>query len=217
MDRDQRDSTISPLSPPRLYCISDGTGWRGLDRLLAAAAAGADAIQVREKQLSTPELLQFCRHLRATLPACKLLINRRLDIALAAGFDGVHCPAQGLPPLRLRAALPPGFLIAQSCHSTEEVAVARGADFCVLGPIFATPSKAAFGPPLGLDPLRVAAALGRPVLALGGITAENAGACLAQGAAGIAAIRLFADLAAVARLRGTVNSASAYHQQREPI
>ena len=102
-------------------------------------------------------------------------------------------------------ALPEGFLVGRSCHSAEEALEAErgGADYVYFGPVYATPSKARFGPPQGLDAL--AAVCGRvriPVVAIGGITLENSAACLAAGAAGVAAIRLFqeaADLAAVVR------------------
>ncbi|MGH9476233.1 MAG: thiamine phosphate synthase [Terriglobales bacterium] len=209
MGGDQRDYPVPALAPPRLYCISDGSGWHGFERLLAAAQAGAEAIQIREKQMTAAALLVFCSKLRAALPETKLLVNGRLDVALAAGLDGLHCPANGLPARRLRAVTPPGFLIATSCHTVEEVASAEEADFCTFGPVFTTPSKATWGPPLGLEALRAAAAVGRPVLALGGITVENASACIAHGAYGIAAIRLFSDPAAMAQLRGTMYPGSA--------
>jgi thiamine-phosphate pyrophosphorylase len=112
-------------------------------------------------------------------------------VALAAGLDGVHLPAHAVTAERVRGQVPAGFLIAVSCHRVAEVEAARGADFVVFGPVFATPSKLAYGPPLGLDALREAARCPIPVLALGGVTADNAAECLAAGVAGVAGIRLF--------------------------
>ncbi|HUX65906.1 MAG TPA: thiamine phosphate synthase [Terriglobales bacterium] len=200
---------------PLLYAITAGLGPAGLPALQAAAHAGVDLIQIREKLLSTRELLAFCAQARAAASPshARLLLNGRFDLALAAGLDGVHLPADGLPPARVRPLVPPGFLIGLSCHSPAEVAAAAapdGPDFCVLGPVFPTPSKLALGPPLGLEALAQAARHPVPVLALGGITLVNAHACLAHGAAGLAAIRLFqhhpAAVVAALRPTGTVPS-----------
>lgn len=209
MGSGKRNHALRSLDHPWLYCISNGSGWEGFERLVEVARAGVDFIQVREKQLSGRELLAFCRKLRAAIPPGrpKLLVNSRLDVALAAGFDGVHCPADGLPPSRLRPLVPPEFLIVQSCHSAVEVVTAEGADFCVFGPVFTTPSKLAFGPPLGLEALGAATQCGRPVLALGGVNPGNAAQCLAQGAAGIAGIRLFATGNMAADLRVVLTGA----------
>ncbi len=202
----KRNHSLPPLDRPWLYAISDGSGWEGFERLRLAALAGVDLVQVREKQLPAGELLAYCQRLRAALPAGRprLLVNDRLEIALAAGLDGVHCPARGLPLLRMRERVRAGFLLGQSCHNLAEIEAAEGADFCVFGPVFATPSKQVFGPPLGLDALEAAVqASRRPVLALGGITLANAAACLERGAAGIAGIRIF-QAPALAAVRGTL-------------
>ncbi len=164
-----------------------------LDCVGRAARQGATLIQLREKDLPARELFALAQAAQARLAETggKLLINDRLDIALAVGAAGVHLPAAGLPVAAVRRAAPAGFLITRSCHSPAEAAAAArdGADFCLLAPIFPTPSKPG-AIPLGIEALRAAAAHAR-VLALGGVTEENIAACLAAGAAGIAGIRYF--------------------------
>lgn len=196
----KRTSQPAAAGHPLLYYITDRRQLSGGDVLAviaAAARAGVDLIQVREKDLSTRELLAL---IEQAVAACagtsvRLLVNDRLDVALAAGPDvGVHLPADAIAPCVLRGRFGGGLLIGVSCHSAIEVARAEtdGADFVVFGPVFETPSKIAYGPPLGLEKLAEASRAVRiPVLALGGITRENAGACLAAGASGLAAIRLF--------------------------
>ena len=129
----------------------------------------------------------------------RLLVNDRVDIALAGGADGVHLTARSLPVSVVRnICRVPEFLIGASTHSLAEAraAQAAGADFVVFGPIFDTESKRAFGEPQGLDKLReVTSELGEfPVLAIGGITRENFAACVDAGASGIAGISLFEHL-----------------------
>ena len=208
-----------------LYYISDrrqfpGTEQQKRERLLAkvaeAARCGVDFIQLREKDLTARELLELAR---AALDAmrgvssAKLLVNSRVDVALAAGADGVHLTSSDIPASDARVVageLWDGgnfkrLFIGVSCHTAAEVklAEAQGADFAVFAPVFekvAAPQRSG----VGLDALREACrAEGRPigpeavgasrmpVLALGGIAVENAGDCMMAGAAGIAAIRLF--------------------------
>jgi len=128
----------------------------------------------------------------------RLLVNDRVDIARAAGADGVHLTARSLPADVVRKICGPDFVIGVSTHSLAEARAARdaGADFLVFGPIFETESKRAFGEPQGLVKLRdVTHELAEfPVLAIGGITHENSDACIAAGASGIAGISLFAQL-----------------------
>ncbi|MEE8256730.1 MAG: thiamine phosphate synthase, partial [Acidobacteriota bacterium] len=119
--------------------------------------------------------------------------NDRLDVAVAAGAAGVHLPAHGFPVDEVRRSYPE-LLIGASTHNLEELrrAADGGAGFAVFGPVFETPSKKAYGPPVGLEKLAEAArAVNIPVLALGGVTLENAADCLRAGAAGLAAISLF--------------------------
>jgi thiamine-phosphate pyrophosphorylase len=175
------------------YYITDRSSLESIGRNLAA---GVEMLQIREKHLPVRELAALVRAVLA-LPnphETKILVNSRLDIALACGAHGVHLPSNSPPPAALRAILPPGFLIGVSCHHIEEVRAAEreGATFVVFGPVFHTPSKEPYGDPVGLEKLREACSAVRiPVLALGGINAANAAACLAAGAAGIAGISMF--------------------------
>jgi thiamine-phosphate pyrophosphorylase len=209
------------LSPEArlLFCYVTDRRALGAAELLGvvrrSAAAGVDWIQLREKDLPARELIELARGAVAATrgSATRILVNDRLDVALAAGAAGVHLGEQSLPVAavagwRRGADAPAGFLVGASCHSLNAALVAErdGADYVAFGPVFATPSKAAYGPPQGLDRLaEVSRSVRIPVLAIGGVTLENASQCLAAGAAGIAAIRLFqesADLTAVlAQLR----------------
>ena len=118
-------------------------------------------------------------------------MNDRLDVALACGADGVHLPSAGVPPADARRLLGPGALIGVSCHSEADVLRARegGASYATFGPILDTPSKRAYGAPVGLDALRGAVRLGLPLVALGGVDARSAPLARAAGAHGVAAIR----------------------------
>jgi len=183
-----------------------------------AIAAGVDWIQVREKDLEARPLEALVRGaVQASAGRARILVNDRLDVALAAGAAGVHLGETSLPVARVAAwrakAGLRDFLIGVSCHSLEAVRAAEraGADYIIFAPVFATPSKAAFGPPQGLE--RLAAACGAahiPLLAIGGVTESNAAACLAAGAAGIAAIRMFQEegnlAEIVARLHGLTSA-----------
>ena len=125
----------------------------------------------------------------------RLLVNDRFDVARAAGADGVHLPSASLPSQVVRGLCGEEFLIGVSTHSLDEAQRARdgGANFVVFGPVFETESKRAYGPPQGLEKLReVTAALEDfPVLAIGGVTLDNAETCFAAGASGVAGISWF--------------------------
>jgi len=172
---------------------------------LLAALAGAPglAVELREKDLSDANYLATARRARATLgPSVPLWVNRRFDVALAAGADGVHLPADGLPVARVKVNTPRGFSVGVSTHSADEAAraIEDGADVVILGPIFDTPSKRAFGSPLSpaaLDRLPPLAGHGASVYAIGGISRDNAGEIgrHRDRVSGIAAIRLFQDAA----------------------
>ena len=168
-----------------------------------ASAAAVDWIQIREKDLSARDLLELSQRAVATAGKTRILVNDRLDVALAAGAAGVHLGGESAPVAEVarwcRAGHAPAeFLIGASCHSLAEVLAAgnSGADYVFFGPIFATPSKLRYGAPLGVEQLAEVCRQARiPVIAIGGITTGNAGECLRAGAAGIAAIRLFQEAA----------------------
>jgi thiamine-phosphate pyrophosphorylase len=175
----------------------------------AAAVAGVDWIQIREKDLSgracsflAREALQRAAISPASNGApARILVNDRLDVALSERAGGVHLGENSLPlreakRLANTQAQSQDFLIGVSCHSLEAArsAASDGAGYLFFGPVFATPSKAAFGAPQGLERLaEVCRVVSIPVLAIGGIIPANASDCLAAGASGIAAIRLFQD------------------------
>ena len=142
------------------------------------------------------ELVSRCAELTRG-SSTRLLVNDRFDVAGATGADGVHLRETSLPPRVVREACGEEFVIGVSTHSLESARAARdgGADFVVFGPVFETESKLAYGSPQGLEKLReVATALqGFPVLALGGITIDNAERCIEVGASGFAGISWFTD------------------------
>ena len=189
-----------PAAPPRLFAISDRKGLPGQDLepwLRSLGAAGVTGVQLREKDLDDRALFELTETARRLLPASTcLLLNGRIDIALAAGADGAHLPVDGPPVGRLRQRFGDGVVLGCSTHNPEEALAAQagGADFITFGPIFETPSKAAFGPPPGLGALQDL--LGRlpaplPIYGLGGLGRGDFSALAAAGAAGAAGIRMF--------------------------
>jgi len=224
-----------------------------IQKIAALASAGVDWIQLREKHLCARELSNLAREASRRAPVYpggersrpRIIVNDRLDVAIAERADGVHLGENGVPlnetklfleshrvaqaslfaprvegPVPALSALglpvtaapvpplptpawsataqtaPENFLLGVSCHSPEgaKAAARDGASYVFFGPIFATPSKAAFGQPQGAARLaEVCLSVSIPVLAIGGITLENAAVCIKAGAAGIAAIRLFQD------------------------
>jgi thiamine-phosphate pyrophosphorylase len=169
------------------YCITDS-----LDVVARAAHAGVELIQIRAKDLSGRELTELVRSAIAAA-GDRVLVNTRTDVALACGAKGVHLPAGSIAPSTIRKITSPGFLIAVSCHTIEELKAAEreGADLAVFGPVFASTTKPVT--PIGVDALRSATSSVRlPIYALGGVTAVNAPLCIEAGAAGVAGISLFA-------------------------
>jgi len=169
-----------------------------LDIARKALDGGVDAIQLREKGVPAGSFLQVAEGL---YPICKqynslLIINDRLDIAMMVDADGVHLPVAGLPPEQVREIAGDEMLVGRSAHNLEEVreAVTGGCDYCILGPVFETPSKAGILEPLGVDGLGdICNEVDIPIIAIGGIGEENARACLEAGASGIAVMRAITD------------------------
>jgi thiamine-phosphate pyrophosphorylase len=216
-----------------LYYITDRTGFPGddrtrrlrlLDKIAEAASHGVDYIQLREKDLPARELeslareaVRVMREVKAASavgrPSPVLLINSRTDVALASGAGGVHLRGDDVSVADVRAAwasagevLPEEPLIGVSCHSPQEVvqAAADRATFAVFAPVFEK-KDAPGSVPTGLEALREACRATIPVLALGGVTGQNAESCRKAGAAGVAGVRLFQenDIGAIVRkLRG---------------
>src|SRR5215203_5465683 len=183
-----------------LQTTTDDPQFSGILRLVRAAVdAEVPLFQIREKSLRARVLFELVARAAEITRGSKtrLLVNDRSDIARAAGADGAHLTSQSLPVEVVRNVYGAEFLIGVSTHSLAEAqkAYAAGADFVVFGPVFETESKRAYGAPQGLDKLRdVTRALGEfPVLAIGGITLDNVGACFDAGARGVAAIRLLND------------------------
>jgi thiamine-phosphate pyrophosphorylase len=177
---------------------------------LAGAPPGSVAIHLREKGLGGGAQLALARSLGAVCRARGqlLLVNDRLDVALAAGADGVHLPSAGVPPADARRLLGSSALVGVSCHSAEDVARARdaGATYATFGPVYDTPSKRPFGAPVGLEALRDAARLGLPLVALGGVDASRAREVVAAGASGVAAIRAWLEGDAAAAVRALLEA-----------
>jgi thiamine-phosphate pyrophosphorylase len=180
-----------------------------LHKIESAALAGVDWIQIREKDLPGRECALLARGAlksagkSSTSGAIqtRILVNDRLDVALTERAGGVHLGENSLPVQEVRRFVDSrwsrmDFLIGVSCHSLEAArsAASGGADYIFFGPVFATPSKAAYGTPQGLKRLaEVCRAVSIPVLAIGGINLANGATCLSAGASGLAAIRLFQD------------------------
>ena len=159
-----------------------------------AAAAGVDLLQLRERDLDAADLAALVVDLVAVTrgTGTRVIVNDRLDVAIACGAGGVHLRGDSIAVEAARRVAPPGFLIGRSVHGVDDAAHAAGADYLIAGTVFASQSKSAGGALLGLEGLRaVAAATAAPVLAIGGITEGRFDEVANSGAAGIAAIGLF--------------------------
>jgi thiamine-phosphate pyrophosphorylase len=198
------------LPKPILYLItrgataetttSDSEEFRNiLQQVSAAVTAGIQLVQIREKQLTAQVLFELTAAVVAIArgSSTRVLVNDHADIAASVGADGVHLTTRSLTPDLIRKAFGAKFLIGASTHSLTEArnACRQGADFAVLGPIFASPSKQKYGHPLGLGKLSEAVRelASFPLIALGGISIQNVNECLLAGASGIAGISLFGE------------------------
>ncbi|BBL67207.1 thiamine phosphate synthase [Methanoculleus chikugoensis] len=204
-----------------LYVITDegiGQGRSHAELAARAVAGGADAIQLRDKTLSGRDLFTAASTIReiASDAGALFIVNDRLDVALAAGADGVHLGESDLPIGEARRLAPPGFIIGASVGSVATAirAAAEGADYLALSPTFATGSKDDAGPGHGLATLaEIRTAVALPLVAIGGITAKNVADVIAAGADGVAVISAVVgqdDVTAAARdLRARIVAAKA--------
>ena len=185
-----------------------------VEQARAAAGAGIDFVQVRERDLDAKPLARIVAQVLDAVRGSRtrVLVNDRLDVALACGAHGVHLRADSIVPGAARTMAPPGFLIGCSVHTAREaVRASAAADYLIAGTVFPTPSKPAAGPWLGVEGLRaIAAATTVPVLAIGGVTLERLDAIAAAGAGGIAGIGLFCTREAL----GSINESMRFRFDR---
>lgn len=173
-----------------------------LAKIRAAMAVGVDWVQIREREMPARELLALAKAaVGAREGDARILVNDRLDVALAAGAAGVHlggasAPAREVVRWLRETNAPAKILVGVSCHNLEEARSAEdaGASYVFFGPVFDTPSKKPYGPPQGIARLaKICSAVSIPVIAIGGVNEGNGAECLRAGAAGIAAIRMFQE------------------------
>jgi thiamine-phosphate pyrophosphorylase len=219
-----------PIDRPIICYVTDRKALTGdkslpalLDVIRAAAAAGVDWVQIREKDLSARELFTLVKEavaLASVRPgsirarSIKVIVNDRLDVALAAGAAGVHlghasAPAREVVRWCRAGNAPADFLVGVSCHSLEgaQEAESAGASYTYFGPIYETPSKIPFGKPHGIEELaQVANAVSTPVIAIGGINESNAAQCIRADAAGLAAIRMIQNAADATALKKAIDA-----------
>jgi len=192
-----------PLGVPIICLVTDSRRLAhpqddALVRLVRhAAAAGVDLIHVREPHRTDADLVALTRRLVSAVGQTNTLVvvNDRVDVAIAAGAHGVHLRADSFSGDRVRRIAPPGFLIGRSVHGEDEAVAARsGVDYLVFGTVYPTISKPGLAVPAGIAGLRaVCRRVSVPVLAIGGISSDNVGELAAAGAAGVAAIGLFTE------------------------
>jgi thiamine-phosphate diphosphorylase len=195
----------SRLPPPSPDAVTDLPALGPLaERLMLAGQAGVDLLQIREPDLSAAELGALVREVRTRLAddvagaGARIIVNERVDVALAAEADGVHLKSDSIPTALVRRHVPAGFLVGRSVHTVDEAraAEAEGADYVIFGTVFASGSKPLGHRTAGLDALAVVTrAVQVPVLAIGGISLNTVAAAAGAGAAGVAAIGLFFDAA----------------------
>lgn len=242
-----RNNSLAASRSPLLCYVTDrqtlaaanpAESLTGLSRKIEEIVrAGIDWVQIREKDLPAAELASLTRQSLRIAPNAsvedsfpiRVLVNDRLDVAMAERAGGVHLGGNSLPVRETQQLVASAlgkqlvdetFLVGVSCHSlvAAEAAERDGAHYLFFGPVFATPSKARFGSPQGPERLKeVCRAVSIPVVAIGGVTLDNAESCVAAGAEGIAAIRLFQDASEpVSVIRRLHQLLRAYHRRPEP-
>jgi thiamine-phosphate pyrophosphorylase len=187
------------LVTDRRQLVPAGASGDAAARCLVAQArhavdAGVDVIQIRERDLDAAALAAIVRAVLDVTRGSRtrVVVNDRVDVAIACGADGVHLRSDSIRPAAVRALVPASFVIGRSVHGPADVPGSRGADYLIAGTVFATASKPADRALLGIDGLRaVASAADVPVLAIGGITVDRMAEAAAAGASGVAAIGLF--------------------------
>ncbi len=192
-DRSRLPPSPEPVvEPPALDAL--------VERLVLAAEAGLDLLQIREPDLSAAQLIGVVRDVRTLLAGApgRIVVNDRVDVALAAEADGVHLKSDSIPTALVRRDAPAAFLVGRSVHTLDEARIAadEGADYLIFGTVFPSGSKPRGHQTAGLAALAaVAQAVQVPVLAIGGISLNTVAAAAEAGAAGVAAIGLFFDAA----------------------
>jgi thiamine-phosphate pyrophosphorylase len=185
----------------RLCLVTDRGRRDPIEQAREAVAAGVDLIQVRERDLEAGALAAIVRELVgvARRGPTRVVVNDRLDVALACGAHGVHLRGDSMPARSVRSTAPAGFLVGRSVHAIDEVRDAGPVDYVIAGTVYRTPSKGEEAPLIGLEGLRaITGAAVVPVFAIGGVTIDTIGALAAAGAAGVAGIGLFAAAGAPA-------------------
>lgn len=205
---------------PVICLITDRSrGAAGADAAVArvawAARAGVHLVQVRERDLDGGPLTALVRRCVEAVRGsrARVLVNDRVDVALAAGAHGVHLRADSMPAARVRTLCPPGFVVGRSVHARDEAvaaAAAGGLDYLLFGAVFATASKPDRAPAGAPALAEVAAAVRIPVLAVGGVSPDNLGEVAAAGAAGFAAIGLFAAASEAVMAHAVAAATSAF-------
>jgi thiamine-phosphate pyrophosphorylase len=199
-----------------LYLVTDRGLSRGrstVDIVRAAVAGGVTCVQLREKSCGTREFVDEARAVRALLAGTgvPLIVNDRIDVALAVGADGVHLGQTDMRIADARRLTGPGMLIGISAECLEDAvrAQAEGADYIGVSPVFSTPTKTDTAPPLGLDGIAaIRAAVSLPLVGIGGIGPANAAAVIRAGCDGIAVVSAIVSAAdprkAAAELKTTI-------------
>ena len=190
------------------------------DQIVEAVDAGVDLVQVREREIEARDLMTLVTRLMPLVRGrARLIVNDRADVALAAGADGVHLPADGPASEQVRALSPAPWILGRSIHSTDEARRSRTDDYLIFGTVFPSRSKPEGSPVNGLDGLADAAVVASvPVLAIGGVTPDGAAACRDAGAAGVAAIELFLPPGRMPHSMGAARAVAAIRAAwREPI